>query len=199
MAGIADLITAAAQSAGVDPALALAVAQRESGMNPNAPDGTAGEIGIFQLKPSSFPGYSIAQLRDPQTNINVGVGYLASLLAEFGGDPVAAVAAYNWGPTNVAGAIAQHGGDFEISAAPGAPFIPAWLSAAPASVRAYVLSVLPSGVGAGGGAAPAGAPPISYAGVPPPGPPAAGMDLTSVLVLAAVGLLLLWAGSEAVS
>ena len=192
---IVDQIAATANAAGVDPQLAIAVAREESGLNPNPPDGLKGEIGIFQLLPSSFPRYTPQQLRDPQTNINVGVGYLAQLLADFG-DPVAAVAAYNWGPTNVSAAIAQ-GSGFSISAAPGDPFVPGWWSAVPASTRAYAQRVfggqLPFAPAPGGGGMP---PDVSYAGIVPGGAPQSS-QLTTVLVLAAVGLLLLWAGSEA--
>lgn len=99
LTAIQNMIVQAALSAGVDPGIALGVAQVESGSNPNTRDGAAGEIGIFQIMPSTAPGVN---LRDPNTNIQTGVGYLASLLSEFGGDYNQALAAYNWGPGNVA-------------------------------------------------------------------------------------------------
>jgi hypothetical protein len=91
-------IIAAAQKAGIDPNLALAVAQTESSMNPSAIS-SAGAIGLFQLMPSSFPGGNI---NDPLTNIDLGVNYLSSLLDQYGGDVTLALAAYNAGSGNVA-------------------------------------------------------------------------------------------------
>ena len=88
-------IVQAANQQGVPSSIALAVAQQESGFNPNAV-GSAGELGTFQLMPQYFPGAA-----DPDTNISLGVGYLAQLYQQFG-DWATALAAYNWGPTNVA-------------------------------------------------------------------------------------------------
>ena len=90
-------IVSAANSYGVDPNLALAVAQTESSMNPSAVS-SAGAVGLFQLMPSSFPGVNI---NDIQTNIDTGVSYLAQLLNQYGGDTTLALAAYNAGPGNV--------------------------------------------------------------------------------------------------
>src|SRR5947208_14560641 len=97
---LADSIIAAAQSAGVDPKLALEVAQRESSLQPYPPDGSAGEIGTFQIKPATGAGlgYSVDQLRDPEQNVQAGVAFLRQLLSRYSGDPAAALAAYNWGP-----------------------------------------------------------------------------------------------------
>ncbi|HEX3584410.1 MAG TPA: lytic transglycosylase domain-containing protein [Candidatus Angelobacter sp.] len=87
---------------GVDPAIALAVATRESGVmqwypNGKLVTGKAGEIGIFQIMPSSAPGYD---LTDPLQNIAAGVAYLA-LMRDRYGDWRLALAGYNWGPGNV--------------------------------------------------------------------------------------------------
>jgi soluble lytic murein transglycosylase-like protein len=83
-----------ANAQGVPSSIALGVAQQESGFNPNAV-GSAGELGTFQLMPQYFPG-----AEDPDSNISMGVGYLAQLYKEFG-DWGTALAAYNWGPGNV--------------------------------------------------------------------------------------------------
>lgn len=91
---LTDAIAQAASSAGVPPSLAIAVAQHESGMNPNAIGG-AGEIGLFQLKPSSFPGVNIS---DVATNISTGVSYLAQMYSMTGNWRDALIA-YNEGPT----------------------------------------------------------------------------------------------------
>lgn len=90
-------ITTTAQNAGIDPGLALAVAQAESSLNPNAIS-PVGAVGLFQLMQSSFPGVDI---HDPITNIDTGVNYLAKLLDQYDGDTSLALAAYNAGPGNV--------------------------------------------------------------------------------------------------
>lgn len=95
-------IVSAANSRGVDPNLALAVAKTESSLNPNAVS-PEGAVGLFQLMPSSFPGENI---NDVQTNIDLGVGYLAKLLSQYNGDTTLALAAYNAGP----GTVARYGG-----------------------------------------------------------------------------------------
>jgi soluble lytic murein transglycosylase-like protein len=114
---IQQQIVAAASSAGVDPAIALAVAQRESGFNQNA-IGSSGEVGIFQLMPATAAGLGVNPY-DVTQNIQGGISYLGSLFAQFG-DWNDALAAYNWGPANVVNA----GGIY------------------PASVASYVNGVL---------------------------------------------------------
>lgn len=99
------LITAQAQAQGVPPSLAVAVAQRESGAWWNSaviPNGGAGEVGIFQILPSTAPGVNLS---DPTTNIRTGIAYLSQMLQTFS-DPCLAVAAYNCGPGCVAGYLA---------------------------------------------------------------------------------------------
>jgi soluble lytic murein transglycosylase-like protein len=121
------IIEAAAQN-GVPPSLALAVAQAESNLNPNAVS-YAGAQGIFQLMPGTAAMLGVMNPYDPQQNINGGVRYLAQLLAQFG-DPYQAVAAYNWGPGNVSNAISEWGSN--------------WFAYAPAETQAYVTKILGS-------------------------------------------------------
>ena len=66
----------------MDPAIAVAVATRESGIMQWKPNGQlligkAGEIGIFQVMPSSAPGYDLS---DPMQNIAAGVSFLCGIL-----------------------------------------------------------------------------------------------------------------------
>lgn len=68
------LILTLAPSYGVDPKVALAVAEVESGYNANATGG-AGEIGLFQIMPAIAHkrGYTRKQLLNPATNIRLGL------------------------------------------------------------------------------------------------------------------------------
>jgi membrane-bound lytic murein transglycosylase B len=95
-----DMITAAATKYGVPPSLALAVAQRESGLNQSAV-GTSGEIGVFQLMPGTATQLGVNP-SDLSQNIDGGVRYLSQLSTQYGGDWHTALEAYNGGPGNVA-------------------------------------------------------------------------------------------------
>jgi membrane-bound lytic murein transglycosylase B len=165
---IQDQITQAANAAGVPAWLALAIAQRESGFNNNAVGG-AGEIGIFQLLPSTAAQLGVDPL-DQVQNIAGGVAYLAQFLRTFSGDVQKAAAAFNCGPTCVANAVAA-GGD-------------AWASHIPSSTQSYVLGVT--------GSLPAAAP---AATVPVALPAATGIPLPVAAIdwepwaLGGVGLL----------
>jgi soluble lytic murein transglycosylase-like protein len=130
MAGLSidQMIRNTANAAGVPPALAVQVATQESGLNPTAL-GSKGELGLFQLMPSTAASLGVTDPLDPVQNAQGGVAYLAQLFDQFG-DWATALAAYNWGPGNVA----KYGA-----------------AAAPASTQMYVASAL----SALGGAAPA--------------------------------------------
>ena len=98
LTAIQQQIVSAANSAGVDPGIALAVAQQESGFNQGA-IGSSGEIGIFQLMPATAAGLGVNPA-DPMQNIQGGIAYLQQLYSKFG-DWNDALAAYNWGLGNV--------------------------------------------------------------------------------------------------
>jgi len=98
------LLQQAARAQGMDPALAIAVAIQESGLNPLA-RGRSGEQGIMQLMPGTAQGLGVTQPFDLAQNIQGGVRYLAQQLQRFGTVPEA-LAAYNAGP----GAVQRYGG-----------------------------------------------------------------------------------------
>lgn len=98
---ILNLLNAAADRYGLPRSLVVAVAQQESGGDPNAVS-SAGAEGVMQLMPATAVSLGVSNPFDPAENIDGGVRYLSQLMAEFGGDPHLALAAYNWGPGNVA-------------------------------------------------------------------------------------------------
>lgn len=97
---IQTLIAQFANQFSVDPALALAVAQRESNFDPNA-TGSNGDAGIFQLLPGTAADLGVTDPYDPVQNIQGGVLYLAQLLQKYDGDVTTALEAYNGGQGNV--------------------------------------------------------------------------------------------------
>jgi hypothetical protein len=89
---VQDLIRKAAAENGVPPALALAVAEQESGFNPTVfgPEITVGgqktrAVGTFQLLPSTAKTLGVDPM-DPRQNIVGGVKYLRQLLDQHQGD-----------------------------------------------------------------------------------------------------------------
>lgn len=68
---VQSTITQTAIENGIDPNLALAVAEVESGLNPKA-KGKAGEIGLFQLHPRFFPNASF----NVKKNSELGIRHL---------------------------------------------------------------------------------------------------------------------------
>ena len=98
---IRELVQQEALRQGVDPALAMAVAQAESNFNPGAVS-PKGAIGVMQVLPTTAPG---VDLTDPVQNIRAGVSYLSQMLSRYGREDLA-LAAYNAGP----GAVDRYGG-----------------------------------------------------------------------------------------
>jgi soluble lytic murein transglycosylase len=53
-------------------------------------------------RPGLEGNYPTGDLFDPEYNVRIGTTYLRLMLDRFDGDVYLALAAYNWGPTNVA-------------------------------------------------------------------------------------------------
>lgn len=105
------IIRAAARRNDLDPALVAAVIYAESRFDAQARS-SQGAVGLMQLLPetaaqiareSGGVSYVPADLDDPRVNIRYGCYYLRTVLDQFDGDLVAAIAAYNAG----AGAVGE--------------------------------------------------------------------------------------------
>lgn len=101
-ADIKRLIIRIANEEGVDPAIALAIAEQESGFNPNARNKTSKEdsIGLYQINRKAHPDYTGGA--NPEANIRYGLRYFKGQLARAKGNVPLALAAYNggWGGKN---------------------------------------------------------------------------------------------------
>jgi len=90
----------------VDPYLVAAIIREESQYDWRAVS-RVGAIGLMQIMPATansvaqqhrLPNVTREDLFDQETNIRIGVRYIEQLLAQFSGNVVQAVAAYNAGP-----------------------------------------------------------------------------------------------------
>lgn len=95
-----DVIARAATRWQVEFALVKAVVHAESAFDPEAVS-RAGARGLMQLMPSTARLLHVADIHDPEENINGGARYLRMMLDRFRGDVRNALAAYNAGPANV--------------------------------------------------------------------------------------------------
>lgn len=97
---IPGMVTAAAQRAGVDPALGHAVVKVESMYQPRA-TGKGGYIGLMQLSYQTARGMgfrgSRQALYEPSANLQYGMRYLAEAVRKAGGNTCAAVSKYQGG------------------------------------------------------------------------------------------------------
>ena len=105
-----DIIRQQAEEKDVDAALIAAVIYAESRFRDQT--SRAGARGLMQITPetaneierhSGGTTFTVKDLADPEINIRYGTYRLRELLHRFDGNEVAALAAYNAGPTNVDG------------------------------------------------------------------------------------------------
>lgn len=140
MSDIDALIRAAAERYNLDHGIFRNQLVAESGLNPNAINARSGAAGIGQFMPATARGLGIDPM-DPAQAIPAAALYMRQNLNRFGGDYTHALAAYNWGPGNVA----KHG-----------------VENMPAETQNYVGKILSGG---------SGATPIPVPPIPPPGGP----------------------------
>jgi soluble lytic murein transglycosylase len=139
----------AEQELPIDPALALAIARRESEFDPVVIS-HAGAMGLMQVMPGTgrdtaailgVPYDADRLLSDPGYNALLGGAYLAGLNAQFGGNVVLVAAGYNAGPGRAARWIERFG-DPRGEDADG---IVDWIEAIPFSeTRNYIMRVTES-------------------------------------------------------
>lgn len=94
------VISSAARTHRLDPALIKAVIKAESGGVPGALS-EKGAMGLMQLMPDTAAGLFVSNPFDPESNIWGGAKYLRQMLDKFGGNVILALAAYNAGPGSV--------------------------------------------------------------------------------------------------
>jgi len=103
-----DIIRQQAADKDLDPALVAAVIYSESKFRNQ--ESAAGALGLMQITPqtahyierlSGGTTFRLSDLNDPQINISYGTYLLRHFLDHYGGNTVAALAAYNAGPGNV--------------------------------------------------------------------------------------------------
>lgn len=93
----------------IDPLFIQSIIKAESNFKPDITS-SKGAMGLMQVRGDTgtwcaekmgIENFSIDSLYQPETNIKIGIWYFDYLVDHFGGDYVAAVAAYNAGMGNV--------------------------------------------------------------------------------------------------
>ncbi|MBO0719224.1 MAG: lytic transglycosylase domain-containing protein [Blastocatellia bacterium] len=104
---ITQLIQQYANDCGIDPGIAVAQAQKESQLNPNAfnpNDPGGGAKGLMQFTSPAWAQWgagSFDNAFDIYANLNAWCAYMQWLLARYNGDYTKALQAYNGGPRGV--------------------------------------------------------------------------------------------------
>lgn len=110
---IARVIVLESRNQNIDPLFVAAVIKTESTFKTHATSGR-GATGLMQLMPATgehllrnegLVWEGLGTLRDPSTNIRLGIAYLKQLSASFRGNTEHALIAYNWGPGNLSRAL----------------------------------------------------------------------------------------------
>lgn len=126
-ADVIEMLYISAQLVDIDPVLVCAIAYAESDFGRNAGESRAGAYGIMQLIDETAKELGIDR-HEPWQNIIGGTIYIKKKLAEFHGDVIKALAAYNWGPEYVKTTVASYGED--------------WLKYTPREIQDYVAKIM---------------------------------------------------------
>ena len=103
-----DIILAASERHGVDPAYIKAKIRTESNFNPNAVS-PVGAKGLMQIMDATGKDLGITDPFDPDQSIDKGTEYFAGLFKKYDGDTRKASAAYNAGSRNIDKAVKRYG------------------------------------------------------------------------------------------
>ena len=100
---VAEKVARAAIAMGIDPSFAVSIAFKEGSLDPKTIDSTEGAIGMMQVKPSTGKayGYSEADLRDADKNLQAGLKNLKESLAYAKNKPMLAAIYYHSGPDEI--------------------------------------------------------------------------------------------------
>lgn len=109
---LAATIASAAERHGIDLQVAFGLVRAESGFD-NRATSHVGAIGLTQLMPRTAAwlrkGTTVRDLRNPETNADIGFGYLRKLVDKYDGSMTLALLAYNRGPGTVDGILKRGG------------------------------------------------------------------------------------------
>jgi soluble lytic murein transglycosylase-like protein len=112
-AELAEKIHRTAVRHAIDPEVAFGLVRTESDFLSRATS-PVGAIGLTQLMPATARwfdrGITVARLRDPDTNLEIGFRYLRELIDRYDGDLQLALTAYNRG-TGTVDRVLERGGD----------------------------------------------------------------------------------------
>jgi len=99
----AEKVAKAAIAMGIDPSFAVSIAFKEGSLDPKTIDSPKGAIGMMQVKPSTGKayGYSEADLRDADKNLEAGLKNLKESLAYAKNKPMLAAIYYHSGPDEI--------------------------------------------------------------------------------------------------
>ena len=99
----AERVARAAIAVGIDPSFAVSIAFKEGSLDPKTIDSTEGAIGMMQVLPSTGKayGYSEADLRDFDKNLEAGLKNLKESLAYAKNKPMLAAIYYHSGPDEI--------------------------------------------------------------------------------------------------
>lgn len=101
---LAEDIYDMAVKAEIDPEVAYGLVRAESSFK-NQATSYVGAVGLTQLMPATAkwlePGVTRDDLREPETNLRIGFGYLRQLIDKYDGNEDLALVAYNRGPGTV--------------------------------------------------------------------------------------------------
>ncbi len=93
-----------AETHGIDPAIVMAIAFRESTYQVDAIGDSGNSLGLMQVQPrwhsERMERLNCPNMLDPFQNVTVAVDYLAEMLDWYGGDMTKALTAYNRGHYN---------------------------------------------------------------------------------------------------